>query len=196
MPKPSEDFLLWNDFRNGEEYALAEIYSRYADSLYSYGKKFTKNNEIVKDTIQDLFFNLIRTRSKLGTTDNIYFYLLRSYRRALSRNLKKTENTKVFQLNTDLPAMQLRYHLEEELLQKESLDNRERIILKSLQQLSPKQREIIYYRFTCDFDYEQICELMKLKYDSARKMVFRAIRILREHLENDKQLILLVFNFQ
>ncbi|RKD90627.1 RNA polymerase sigma factor [Mangrovibacterium diazotrophicum] len=196
MPKPSEDFLLWNDFRNGEEYALAEIYSRYADSLYSYGKKFTSNSEIVKDTIQDLFFNLIRTRSKLGTTDNVYFYLLRSYRRALSRNLKKTENTKVFQLNTDLPAMQLRYHLEEELLQKESLDNRERIILRSLQQLSPKQREIIYYRFTCDFDYEQICELMKLKYDSARKMVFRAIKILREHLENDKQLILLVLNFQ
>ncbi len=196
MAKQSEDLQLWNDFRKGEEYALSEIYRRHADSLYSYGKKFTSNSELVKDTIQDLFFNLIRTRSKLGVTDNIYFYLLRSYRRALTRNLKKTENANVFQLNPELPVMELKYSLEEELLRKEKLDNRERIILNSLQMLSPKQREIIYYRYTCDFDYDQICELMTLKYDSARKLVFRAIKVLREQLENDKKLILLCVSFQ
>jgi len=196
MPNQSSDFQLWNDFRKGEDYALAEIYRLYADALFSYGKKFTSNSELVKDTIQDLFFTLIRTRSKLGPTDQIYFYLLRSYRRALSRNLKKAENKKVFQLSPELQAKELKYHLEEELLQKESLDNRERIILNSLQRLSPKQREIIYYRFSCDFEYDQICELMSLKYDSARKMVFRAIKTLREQLENDRQLMLLCVYYQ
>ena len=104
MPKQSSDSQLWNDFRKGEDYALAEIYRLYAAALFSYGKKFTNNNELVKDTIQDLFFNLIRTRSKLGATDQIYFYLLRSYRRALSRNLTKVENKKIFQLNPDIQA--------------------------------------------------------------------------------------------
>ena len=38
--------------------------------------------------------------------------------------------------------------------------------------------------------------LRSLKYDSARKMVFRALKTLREQLENDRQLMLLCVYFQ
>ncbi len=183
MTEPKSDLNLWNDFRNGNEGALTEIYNRYADSLFRYGRKFSTKDEIIKDTIQDLFFTLIRRRSKLGNTDQIYFYLLKSFRRELVRNLKKDNPDGKRLFNKDEPEMNLVYSLEDELIRKENLNRREQLVLQSLKQLSARQREIIYYRFTCNFEYEQICDLMSLKYDSARKMVFRAIKTLREKLE-------------
>lgn len=72
---------------------------------------------------------------------------------------------------------------EEELINKENGIQNKKLVLNALKKISPKQREILYYRFTYDFEYEQICEIMSMKYDSARKMVFRALKSLKEHLQ-------------
>jgi len=83
-----------------------------------------------------------------------------------------------------MQAANIVYSIEDEWIQKEDLTEKEEIIRKGLSELSPKHREIIYYRISCDFEYEQICEIMSMKYDSARKMVFRAIKTLREHMSD------------
>src|SRR5690554_6494925 len=82
------DKEIWNDFRKGKNYALSHIYHQHVQSLFRYGRKFSSDDELIKDTIQDLFFDLIRTRENLGETDNICFYLMRSFRRKLAKNLK------------------------------------------------------------------------------------------------------------
>lgn len=192
MNLKKNDTELWEEFKKGEKYALSRIYHLYADSLFRYGKKFSSDDGIIKDTIQDLFFDLIRTRSSLGLTDNIYFYLIKAMRRRLSQsqggltNLMKTED--------EMESLEARivYSIEEEMIHKEELSKKEIMIQKALAELSPKQREIIYYRFTCDFEYEQICEIMSMKYDSARKMVFRALKTLRESL-NDSNFTFFMF---
>jgi len=178
----TNDTKLWEDFKKGEKYALTHIYYRYADPLFSYGKKFSSDDELVKDAIQDLFFDLIRTRAMLGTTDHIFFYLIKALRRRLFQTQNKIKKLIAVDLETEMKAANIVYSIEDEWIQKEELTKKEEIIRKGLAELSPKQREILYYRFTCDFEYEKICEIMSMKYDSARKMVFRALKTLREHL--------------
>lgn len=173
---------IWDDFLKGEKYALSHIYYQYVDHLYRYGMKFTSDREMVKDTVQDLFFDLVRTRTKLGKTDHIYFYLIKSLRRRLSRSLNSKQFTHPIDPEVEFAATNITYSIEDELIRKEQLSKKEKIIKKSLEKLSLRQREIIYYRYTCDFNYDQICELMSIKYDSARKMIFRAIQTLREDL--------------
>lgn len=182
MYTETSDFKLWEEFIKGEKYALSHIYYLNVDKLFRYGKKFSADDELVKDTIQDLFFDLIRTRNKLGPTDHIYFYLIKALRRRLflSLNGKKTWNHN--SMSTEMPEAYIIYSIEDEYIQKEELTKKEEIIRKGLAELSPKQREILFYRFNCDFDYDQICEIMSVKYDSARKMVFRALKSLRENL--------------
>ena len=46
--------------------------------------------------------------------------------------------------------------------------------------LSPRQREIIYYRFFEGLDYSSICELMGLNYQSAYNLLQRSLTRLRE----------------
>jgi RNA polymerase sigma factor (sigma-70 family) len=193
MDLKTNDTKLWEDFKKGEKYALSHIYYLYADSLFRYGKKFSSDNEIIKDTIQDLFFDLIRTRSTLGSTDNIYFYLIKAIRRRLSQNHNGTINR--VKTNGEAETLEARivFSIEEEMIQKEELSKNEIMVQKALTELSPKQREIIYYRFTCDFEYEQICEIMSMKYDSARKMVFRALQTLREHLSESNITFFMIY---
>ena len=46
--------------------------------------------------------------------------------------------------------------------------------------MSPRQREIIYYRFFEGLDYSAICELMGLNYQSAYNLLQRSLSRLRE----------------
>jgi RNA polymerase sigma factor (sigma-70 family) len=186
------DYRLWEEFRKGEKQALSHIYFSYIDRLFRYGKKFSSDNELIKDTIQDLFFDLIRSRSKLGSTDHIYFYLVKSFRRRLFSNIEGKRKREIRLGKGDFPEADITYSIEYELISKEELTNKEKLVQKGLSELSPKQREILYYRYTCDFEYEQICELMSIKYDSARKMVFRALQSLKSHLKEPNFLLFML----
>ncbi|MDD2381080.1 MAG: sigma-70 family RNA polymerase sigma factor [Mariniphaga sp.] len=174
------DKKIWDDFRKGENKALSRIYFNHVQMLYRYGKKFTQDDELIKDTIQDLFFDLIRTRKNLGATDNICFYLMASFRRKLARSMNKIISLEHPE-NDEIMA-EIVYSAEHDLIDKEEFTHREQAIKNALCELSPKQREILFYRFTCNFDYDQICEIMRLQYDSARKQVSRALKALKEIL--------------
>ncbi len=194
MRQNFNDDQLWEDFKRDEKDALTQIYQSYVDQLFRYGKKFSTDNDLIKDTIQDLFFDLIRTRASLGTTNNIQFYLIKAFRRRLAKNVKNSSNEADWQNETEMDANYIVYSCEDDWIQKESLTKKEERIRQGLAGLSPKQREILYYRFSCDFDYDQICEIMSMKYDSARKMVFRAIQSLRQHFsDTDLSLFTIIF---
>jgi RNA polymerase sigma factor (sigma-70 family) len=178
------DKKIWDDFRKGENYALSHIYFQHVQMLYRYGKKFSNNDELIKDTIQDLFFDLIRTRKNLSETDNIGFYLMASFRRKLAKSINKKIPLE-YSGDQELTA-EIVYSAEHDLIGREELSQREKAVKKALAELSPKQREILYYKFTCNFDYDQICEIMKLQYDSARKQVSRALKAMKEILSGSE----------
>ncbi len=188
------DKKTWDDFRNGMSYALPHIYYQHVHILFNYGKKFSKDNEIIKDSIQDLFIDLIRTKHKLGETDNIKFYLFRAFRRKLIKNIEKQKLSIDFHLvyKTEKETIS---SAEKDIIDKEELTTREKIVHDALATLSKKQREILYYRFNCNFEYEQICEIMSLKYDSARKQVFRALKALKSTLPESISFLLFLCLF-
>ena len=173
---------IWDDFRKGSDEALSEIYFQNIQKLFHYGKKFTNNEELIKDTIQELFIDLIDSRQKLGKKDNISFYLFASLRRKLHRQTQKNNLFVYTEEDEKLIENENGFSTEDEIIHKESLTQRETNIKMALSKLSIKQREILYYKYTCDFSYDEICELMSLKYDSARKQVTRALKSLRSYL--------------
>lgn len=159
--------------------------------MFLYGIRFKEDPEFIKDCIQDVFFKLIQAGEKLGDTENIQFYLFRALKNAIFKEMEKSKKNGQVEFNLlkfDAPFM-----LEEELAEKESASNKEIALLKALNKLSDRQREIIYLRYECGMEYEQICDIMQIKYDSARKLVFRAIVSLKETIEDQIKLPLLFF---
>ena len=76
--KTKDEAGIWNDFLSGDDSALSYIYRCYANSLFNYGKQFA-DTEVVQDCIQDLFYDLIKSRKKLAKGVSIKAYLFRAF---------------------------------------------------------------------------------------------------------------------
>jgi len=85
------DSLLWKEFIHGNEDAFRLIYQGHVQTLFKYGYNFTHDEALIKDCIQDIFVDLMKYRSTIGSSDNIRLYLFKSLKRKIIRSLHKGE---------------------------------------------------------------------------------------------------------
>jgi RNA polymerase sigma factor (sigma-70 family) len=187
-----EDKYIWEEFKRGEEYALSYIYYQNIDFLFLFGKRFTKDENLILDCIQDLFYELIRKKRNLGETDNIRLYLLKSLRRKLVRELQKKQNREK-QISELEIFPNIVFSVEEDLIEEEEKSQKTTFLKKAMDELNDKQREILYYRFNCGFNYKQISEIMSITNDSARQLVSRAVSSLKNYLDDCSSVLLFIF---
>lgn len=191
MKNLEKDSDIWENFKKGDKSALSYVYFQNFQSLFQYGIRFKDDPEFIKDCIQDLFFKLIHAGENLGPTDNIRFYLFHALKNGIYKEIEKSKRNELLEFSS--LKFDASFAFEEELAEKENISNQEMALLKALNELSDRQREIIYLRYECGMEYEQICDLMQLKSDSARKLVFRAIRSLRKAMQDSLQFPVLFF---
>src|SRR5690554_7926932 len=86
--------ILWTSFKNGDDSALARIFTKYADQLYAYGLKIINDEALVKDCIQDVFIQLIEKRETLVITSKTQIYLFKSLRNKLFEELRSEKRKK------------------------------------------------------------------------------------------------------
>ncbi|WP_373520662.1 RNA polymerase sigma factor [Aquiflexum sp.] len=179
---PTEDVVLWNSFRNGNESAFIRIYESYFDKLFAYGWRICRKEELVKDAIQDMFIELRKYRSNLGPTDSIKFYLFKCLKRTIIKeegkwysNLEDIDSSYFFDFTFSHEKLLIDRQIDEEKKAK---------LNKAIALLSPRKREVIYYFFYEGLNYQQIQEIMKLdNIKSARNLIYKALGFLREVLK-------------
>ncbi len=181
---------LWNQLKAGDKAALETIYRTYFKDLYSYGKKFAKDTAVIEDCIQELFIELWSKRENLSETDQIKPYLYVSIRRKILSQVKKGRSQTGIELQE--------YHFDAELsfehilIQKEDNVERKKYIETAFEQLSDRQKEILYLKYYAQMDYDAISEIMDMNYQSARNLVSRAIAKLSKVLSVKMLVILLL----
>ena len=70
--------------------------------------------------------------------------------------------------------------VEDQFIEDESLHNETHQVQKMLSVLTPRQKEIMYYRFVQELPMEDICRLMDLNYQSAQNLIQRSLKKIRE----------------
>jgi RNA polymerase sigma factor (sigma-70 family) len=183
------DSDVWSRFRMGDNDALSLIYSENSKKLYLFGSKLTQNHTIIEDSIQDLFSDLVRNRRKLGDTDNINFYLLKSFKRKLVRQLQKEKRYELNNKNEDF-VFDITYSIESDIINKDSTTSRLQHLHKALNDLSPRQKEAIYLRFTEELEYAEIAEILEMSIEACRNLIYRAIKSLKESIQGNFSVIL------
>lgn len=175
-----EDRTIWTMFKKGHEGAFNHIYRTYFDIICDYGFLFTKNEEIIKDCIQDLFVELRSSGPNLSDTDQVKYYLFKCFRYKVSRELKKR---KLLSFMADVSScFQLDFVVSHESrLVKEQFDQEvKRKLTNALNQLPKRQKEAVYYFYYEDFSYQQLTAIMGLNsVKSARNLVYKALKKLR-----------------
>jgi RNA polymerase sigma factor (sigma-70 family) len=175
----SEELKYWHDFIGGDFDALSVLFRHYAKSLVSYGMKISPDKELVKDSIQEVFIQLIQKRLKLKRNDEIrglVFRLLRNKMideiKLINRN-KRTGNL-IFNCNNNFETDAEHRHIgsEDEL-------RRDRLLTSALDELSAHQKEAMFLKYSSGFSYEQISEVMDISIASVRTLIYRTLKQLR-----------------
>jgi RNA polymerase sigma factor (sigma-70 family) len=188
------DVLLWNAFREGNRDAYAGIYNLYIEDLLSYGYRVTSNRQLIKDSIQDLFLHLWLHRENLSETDSIKFYLFRSLRNRILRNIEKSDilpQTAESVLENIIED----FSFEQELMAQETEVQQIVRLQKAINKLSKRQQEVIQLRYHNDLSLEEIENLMQLNNQSVRNLLHRAISQLRISFEMAGWFLLLITTF-
>lgn len=173
-----DEQLLWSEFRDGEKQALEKLYRLYAADMVRYGRKFSDNEQVVEDAIQDLFIDLWRRREHLGEAPSVRNYLFASLRRRVIRVLS-AEKKRAEKNQESLAVFLAEFTVQDRIVAGELDAERRSRLKKALERLSDRQKEVIYLRFFQDMDYKDIGEVMQLNYQSVRNLVSSAIRSLR-----------------
>tara|TARA_R110002033_G_C3841239_1_gene234826 strand:- start:293 stop:964 length:672 start_codon:yes stop_codon:yes gene_type:complete len=179
---PISDEELWSKFKLGSETAYALIYKDNVAKLYSYGLKLVNNKDLVKDAIQDLFVEIWDSKQSLGNVRSIKSYLFTAIRRKLIWHLSKQKNA------INLGAKHEKYlkntpSAEFSLIEKQRFDEERKSLLKVMEKLNDKQREIIHLKYYSNFSYEEISEIMSLDKKATYNLMAHTIKLLRQHLE-------------
>jgi RNA polymerase sigma factor (sigma-70 family) len=177
MNEQYEDQKLWNDFTTGCDRAFRLLFDKYANRLFVFGMNFTGDEETVKDCVQDLFVKLYAERGNLPPVSNVKAYLFNSLKhRLLNLQRDKVEFCTVetaLAEESDDPSPESLLIMEEKALEQK------REVERLFAEITPRQREILYYRYVEELPYEDICKLMQMNYQSVRNLLHRTVTKLR-----------------
>ena len=185
-----ESKIKWRQFVSGDNESYSWIYTTYVQILYRYGLRFTSDPEIIKDCIQEVFTSLYKNRNNLITPDNIKVYLFVSLKNCLIRTLYKESF-----YDRELPEniqFSLESTVEEDFINNEQYATQQKMINEILALLTPRQKEIIYYRFIQELSMDEICILMNLNYQSAQNLIQRSLKKVRQNYDSIEVFLLIL----
>lgn len=174
-----KDQDIWNDFIGGSQEAFRQLYEQYADLLYAFGLKYTRDEELLKDCIHDLFVDLHTYRRNLSLAMNVRYYLLRSLKRKMNAAFKRSSR------DLDYPQGEfvLVCSAEEVILTDEQQLETLRLLAGEMNRLPARQKEALYLKFHQELDYDEVAALMKISVPTCRTLVYRGIKQLRLNLK-------------
>ena len=175
--KRNSDQIIWENFLCVDDEAYTYIYREYSQALYAYGMHFTSDKGLVEDCIQDVFIKIFQNRRHLQSTDNIKLYLFIALKNKLFNIFRK--DIKYSQIDSLEPVFAAEYTIEDEIIENEREQFLNEKMIRMLEVLSPRQKEIIYYRFVEGLSYEEICQIMDMNYQSTQNLIQRSLKKLR-----------------
>lgn len=188
----NSDQQIWQMFQVGHEPSFKILFERYNQLLFNYGFKFTQDEAIIEDSIQELFVKLWCNRENLSTDVAVKNYLFKAFRRTLvkkiEQSLRRTEVT-----NSSVDYLPFTIELPHDLTiirQERATKVRDRLD-QALQQMTARQREIIHLRFFEELPYTDIAEIMGLSTKDTYKLYYRALDSLKKHFGRFGLLVLL-----
>jgi RNA polymerase sigma factor (sigma-70 family) len=176
----TDDKILWQAFKRGDEAAFSRLYQRYVRVLFSYGKKISPDEQAIEDAVQDLFVDLWQTRSRLSDVESARFYLFRSLRRRIHKSIRPDQFSSESWETTDELLLPTSPAQETEVINAEVLQIQTADLQARMKSLPLRQYEVLMLYYYQDFSYAQIAAILSINEQSVRNLLQRALHKLRQ----------------
>lgn len=177
------DEQLWQVFKNGSRAALAYLYQLYFFKLYNYGIKICQDEDLVKDSIQELFVYLWKKKENLSENNAIKLYLYKSLRRSIYTQLRKNQRSLFKKEITEQYRFEFILSSEQALIAQEISAQQKEELLQALNQLPQRQKEVVFLRYFENLSPQEVSIAMSLTLNSTYVLLSRAISFLKKHVD-------------
>ncbi|OKL40333.1 RNA polymerase sigma factor [Pontibacter flavimaris] len=167
-----EELEIWNRFREGSEADFTLLYKRYAPVMLRYGQRLSPDPDLVKDSIQQVFFQVWKSRQNLSAPPSVRNYLLKAFRCEL---VKKATFKSKYEPLPDDTIMGAEDSHEAELIQLQSSESDRQKLHLLLKNLPERQREVIFLKYYTGLPYDEISDILGIDQKSVYKLTYKAI---------------------
>lgn len=192
MPTASGKKLKGTLYEGGDSMAWDELYTSWFRKLFNYGRKFSQDDGLIEDVIQDVFLTLWQQgRFHMRSPDS---YLFTAFRNNLLRQIKLKQRTQPESLSADYD-----FHIElspdQLMIRNEHQHENLRKISNALGSLTSRQREFIFLKYYQQLSYQEIAEVIGISPKAVYKLAARAIHLLRRELESEQCMLIALLLF-
>ena len=153
--------------------------------MFQYGSKICRSQALLEDTIQELFLEVWKSRNPVPSI-SVKAYLLKALKYKLLKELARNNTTSFQDDFAENGSFELGH--EAFLVARQEDEDRTHKVLRSLEQLSHRQKEIIYLKFYQNLSYDEVSSIMNINYQAARNLLYQAIKAL-------KKIMIIVYGF-
>lgn len=180
--KERTDIELWRSIKNGDVATFEYVYLAYYKDLYYYGLKLSHEPNVTEDCIHDLFIQIWANKTTINEVHSIKPYLIKCFRRRLLTMLTQDLHT----VDYEKISMRDGYRhqsAEDTLISVESKVESKAKLSSAMDRLTRRQREAIHLKFLMGLDYDEICTVMNLQYQTVRNLICESIKVMKNIIE-------------
>nr|WP_299417854.1 sigma-70 family RNA polymerase sigma factor [uncultured Emticicia sp.] len=182
QPSTNNDSQLWQQLKNGSEIALGKLIKKYFNLLQNYGYKFFRNEDFVKDCVQEVFVEIWSRRQNISQPDSVRAYLLSSVRKKILRESVRQKingENEIINIENDLKFAEFSPELV--IIEQENTQETIQKVAILLNSLPKRQREVIYLRFYQNLERDEIAQIMSVNCQSVSNLLQAAFKTIREN---------------
>jgi RNA polymerase sigma factor (sigma-70 family) len=158
---------------------LSLLMAKYYRDLFHYATKFSRDEGLVRDCIQEVFISLWERRETAPSILSPRHYLLRAVKNKVLKALyKKDQLTFPLDLPDEYDFCQ-EFDIEQLIIQRQLSEEKARMLRQALSSLSKRQHEVIYLKFYQHLDHGQIAEQMDISRQSVYNLLHESLQKLR-----------------
>lgn len=174
---------VWARLKKGDAQALEFLFRAYYSYLFNYGVKLAREEELVKDAIQELFSYIWEKRRNLSAVESIKAYLLVSLRRRLLNTLGKQGRQKTAHQEFTMEQIANVFSLEDLMIFAEQEASEQKRLRSAFKKIPARMREALYLKMYDNLTYKEIAEIMNVRPQVVRNYLSEAYHRLKALLQ-------------
>lgn len=194
-PMDDNEESLGERISTGSEAAFKELYHAYRDVLYKYAYQLTRDIEVSKDIVSEVFLSIWKLRENLKNIDDLRAYAYVSCRNKSYNFLKYGSGlTSKYEVSMgDLQDISEDKNMTDQILRDIILKEHVEEVRKALELLPEQRKQVLHYFLFEGLDIKEIATLLNMTTSHVRSAKSQALSQLKEKLESLALLIAVYF---
>lgn len=174
---------LWGLLKQGDRAAFQTIYRRYLTDLFNFGCHLSPERNMVKDCLHDLFLDIWIRKSHLSEVRHIKYYLFKALSRRILEQIEQRKKSRPLDQWVEYNSYRIVLPFEQKLIDHEDRSIKTKKLIRAIEQLSSKQKQVITLLFYEGFSYEEASNIMNINLRSTYTLAWKAMKVLRKELK-------------